>query len=249
MAVEFTSWPLHSFASHKARKSANPSEATECPRCGALSEVEHYNSILAGNQVRKRLIRCPNAKGKIPTCEVTTQILEEDKAVPFITAELKERIQILKSGGVLMKQIAEKAGCHPNSLSSFFSGKVSLNSEGVEQAVAALELDPPAPPPPPPLAKREHAAKRPRGSNCLPKPLPMIEAERGQPLSIDHLVEELLRYPADVRAEILQLVHEQDAVNERRRAIQARLTSEAGFEGHRPIFFGDLGSALQLLAR
>jgi hypothetical protein len=167
-----SSWDLHSIVAPAAlmeRRAPGRSiddVTTDCPRCGALASVEEFTSTTKAGTVRKRLIRCPNAKGSKATCRVTEELLEpaKEQQVPLITTELSERIAILREAGITQRGIADLAGIPKGSISPFVIGAQPLAPERIDrltEAVSELESglrQKSCIQPPPPHFGRAHGA-------------------------------------------------------------------------------------------
>lgn len=187
-----TSWDIRSRP--RLAKVELPEITVPCPRCGARATIETFVSSAPGQaQITKRLIRCSQAKtisryGKSTkkTCSHTMETVEQ--TVPKITEDLKERVAALVTKGIGRAQIAEQAGYSVNSFATFARGSIALDLERVEQAVSHFE----------------------QGGEPQ-----MRRAGKYQKLSVEQLVQQLLLYPANTRAEILALADEQAKINER----------------------------------
>ncbi len=244
-----STWNIKSRPPRKPAQPADPLPTRPCPKCQASSEFEEFTSTKTDPPTRRRLIRCPNAKGKTPTCTVTIEDVEEAD-VPKITRELKERITILKNNGITQKQIADRAGHKGSTMSAFVSGAASLKHGPIEDAIMHFELNEVGPPLPRKVqTDLTHLVQAANAVNHSKDEDPLVAefekrtakykepgaldewgygsspAGMQRPLSIDQLVDQLVSYPAELRAEILQLVEEQAAVNDRR-AILARLAEQ-----------------------
>lgn len=188
-----TSWDIRS-RPRLANKFKPVEQTVPCPKCGANATVETFVSAAPGQaQITKRLIRCSQAKksryGK-PVCSVTVEIVEQD--VPKITNELKDRVESLVSKGIRRAHIAEQAGYTHSTFAAFTRNSIALDLERVEAAIVHFE-DGGEPP-------QRRAGKFTR-------------------LSVEQLIQQLLLWPAEKRAEILSLAAEQASINDRMRSI------------------------------